>query len=396
MKNGMYGLLGPVDQRDAITQGLLGLGAGLLQASGPSATPNNLGSAIGQGAAQGFNAYQGSMNNSLNRNFAMANLQSRMQDRELARAKMAQEMKDREEKQKRQADFRASLPPEQQGLFDVNPDAFTTAIAEQYKPTDPREPIIKEIDGTLVSIDPNDNSITNLGSYGAPKTPAAPTTRTIYDDATGLRQTVQWNPQTSNWDKLGGVETPDGMSVSVGADGSVQLVQGPGGGKPLTEQQSKDAVYYTRAAGALKALEPVADKLTSVVDRGLGADSTGLLRQFQDEDFQMAQTASREFLAAVLRKDTGAAITNEEMNQYGSIYLPMPGDSEKALNYKREARSRALRAIEAGMTPQAIINAEMALRTGGRDNPNKTLSADNSQMVPDEINAGGWGVKELE
>lgn len=141
MKNEMYGLLGPVDQRDAITQGLLGLGAGLLQASGPSATPNTLGSAIGQGAAQGFNAYQGSMNNSLNRNFTMANLQSRMQDRELARAKMAQEIKDREEKQERRAAYRASLPPEQQGLFDVNPEAFTTAIAEQYKPTDPRDTV---------------------------------------------------------------------------------------------------------------------------------------------------------------------------------------------------------------------------------------------------------------
>ena len=101
MNNGMYGLLGPVDQRDAVTQGLLGLGAGLLQASGPSAVPTNLGSAIGQGAAQGFGAYQGAMNNSLNRNLTLADLHSRMQDRELVRAQAAQKMKANEEHQQR-------------------------------------------------------------------------------------------------------------------------------------------------------------------------------------------------------------------------------------------------------------------------------------------------------
>ncbi|HBN92239.1 MAG TPA: hypothetical protein DD397_06725 [Hyphomonas sp.] len=137
--DGMYGLLGPVDQRDAITQGLLGLGAGLLQASGPSAVPTSLGGAIGRGASQGFGAYQGAMNNSLNRNLTLADLHSRMQDRELVRAQTAQKIKDREEQRARQAAYRNTLPPEQQGLFDVNPEAFTTAMAEQYKPTDPRD-----------------------------------------------------------------------------------------------------------------------------------------------------------------------------------------------------------------------------------------------------------------
>ncbi|MAL41386.1 hypothetical protein [Thalassospira sp.] len=391
--DGMYGLLGPVDQRDAITQGLLGLGAGLLQASGPSAVPTSLGGAIGRGASQGFGAYQGAMNNSLNRNLTLADLHSRMQGRELVRAQTAQKIKDREEHQQRVKAYRESLDPSVRSLFDVNPEGFTNAVYEGMKGKDP---IIKEIDGTLISINPNDNSITNLGTFTAPKEPKAPTTRTIYDDATGLRQTVQWNPQTSEWDKLGGVETPDGMSVSIGADGSVQLVQGPGGGKPLTEQQSKDAVYYTRAAGALETFEQVAGSMGSLFDRALNIDDTGILRQLQDDKFQVAQTAGREFLAAFLRKDTGAAITKAEMDEYGSIYLPALGDSEQVLAYKKEARQRALQAIKAGMAPQAIINAEMALRASRESDPDKTLSVDNSQVVPDEINAGGWGIKEIE
>lgn len=245
----------------------------------------------------------------------------------------------------------------------------------------------------------NKGNMRPVEGYGPKqKEPKPPTIKTIFDDATGLRQTVQWNPQANEWQPIGGVEAPNGMTVSVGADGEVTLVQGPGASsaKPMTEQQSKDAVYYTRAKGALETFEKVAGELTSATNRALDLDSTGIIRRFQDEDFQVAQAAGREFLAAFLRKDTGAAITEAEMQQYGSIYIPAPGDSDQALEYKREARQRALNAIRAGMAPQAIMNAEMALRTGGKPQPDKTLSADNTQMIPDEINAGGWGVKELE
>ena len=81
-------------------------------------------------------------------------------------------------------------------------------------------------------------------------------------------------------------------------------------------------------------------------------------------EFQQAQQAGREFLAAILRKDTGAAITAEETARYGQTYLPRPGDSPQVLEQKKQSRRRALDAIKAGMPPQAILAQEKALSQG--------------------------------
>lgn len=64
---------------------------------------------------------------------------------------------------------------------------------------------------------------------------------------------------------------------------------------------------------------------------------------------QQAEQSGREVLAAILRKDTGAAITQQEMDIYGRMYLPQPGDSDTVLNQKAEARTRALGSIRNGL-----------------------------------------------
>jgi hypothetical protein len=77
-------------------------------------------------------------------------------------------------------------------------------------------------------------------------------------------------------------------------------------------------------------------------------------------EFQQAEQAGKEFLQAILRKDTGAAITKEETAEYGTVYLPQPGDSPEVLMQKQTSRERAIRAIEAGLPPQAILALEKA------------------------------------
>ena len=88
----------------------------------------------------------------------------------------------------------------------------------------------------------------------------------------------------------------------------------------------------------------------------------GLARSTQSDEYQVAQQAGREFLQAILRKDTGAAIQQFEMDSYGSTYLPEPGDSEAVLEVKRRARIRAINAIEAGMNPMQMLVQERALQ----------------------------------
>jgi hypothetical protein len=151
-----------------------------------------------------------------------------------------------------------------------------------------------------------------------------------------------------------------GMSLQVDPEtGQVTFQQG-GNIKPLTEAQSKDTVYATRAAGALPVLDKHGDALTNLGE-AVGGQVPGVGNYMKSPEYQQAEQAGREFLQAILRKDTGAAITSQEMTLYGGTYLPQPGDSPEVLEQKRISRTRALDAIKAGMTPQAILAQEKAL-----------------------------------
>lgn len=162
------------------------------------------------------------------------------------------------------------------------------------------------------------------------------------------------------------INPPSGMTVESDGQGGIRVVQGPmGQNRPLTEAQSKDAVYATRAEGALTTLDTYDTALASPVERAMERDPTGLIRGRQSPEFQQASQAGNEFLQAILRKDTGAAITAAEMDEYGRTYLPMPGDGPEVLQQKRVARRRALEALKAGMPAQAILNQEQALRNSG-------------------------------
>lgn len=150
--------------------------------------------------------------------------------------------------------------------------------------------------------------------------------------------------------------------VIMGPDGNPVYMEGAAAGNfKFTEGQSKDNVYATRARGALEVLEPVASNLSSVGNRAAGAVPFGLGRGMQSDDYQVAEQAGLEFLQAILRKDTGAAITQDETESYGRTYLPQIGDSAAVLEAKRQARIRAVNALEAGMSPQQMLVRDRAL-----------------------------------
>lgn len=167
-----------------------------------------------------------------------------------------------------------------------------------------------------------------------------------------------------------------GMEETIfGQDGQPIVQRRPVAGaaaKPMTEAQSKDTIFAARAEGALNALEPVADALTSRSNAVAGAVPLGLGRDVQSEQYQVAKQAGDEFLQAILRKDTGAAITEQEQELYGKTYLPQPGDSQAVLDAKKLSRARALEALRAGMDARQITAAESAL----------VKSADRAGSVP--------------
>ncbi|MDE1492348.1 phage DNA ejection protein [Xenorhabdus bovienii] len=65
---------------------------------------------------------------------------------------------------------------------------------------------------------------------------------------------------------------------------------------------------------------------------------------------------ARDTVNAILRKDTGAAITDAETKEYGRLYLPQPGESNKALDVKNKklaARFKTFRG-ESGLAYEAM------------------------------------------
>lgn len=154
-----------------------------------------------------------------------------------------------------------------------------------------------------------------------------------------------------------------GMSLSVDpATGAVSFVQGPGaaGAMPkLSETTSKDVNFLTRSTAANTTLEGIDTELTNLAARAANADPTGLARSWmQSDNFQKAEQAALEFKTAILRKDTGAAITEGEDRLYDRLYIPQPGDSTALIEQKRTARTRAVAALEAGIPSEAIAALE--------------------------------------
>ena len=166
---------------------------------------------------------------------------------------------------------------------------------------------------------------------------------------------------------------PSGMAIESDGEGGFRMTQGPGvaaSSRPLNEGQSKNVIYATRAEGALPVIEQIGGALTSRTDQAAGAVPFGLGRSYQDPQYQMAQQAGDEFLTAILRKDTGAAITTQEQAIYGGTYLPQPGDSPELLQQKAQSRARAVEALRRGMTPAEIL----ALEKGNPSDPNATIA----------------------
>ncbi|MGB0439956.1 MAG: hypothetical protein ACPGFC_07620 [Paracoccaceae bacterium] len=155
----------------------------------------------------------------------------------------------------------------------------------------------------------------------------------------------------------------------------------PYGDAKMTGDQSKSIAYYRRGYGANQTLNDakMAEALTQYTDSFAG-NFGALGRKFQDSDYQVAHRAASEFLAAILRKDTGAAITSQEFDLYGPMYLPMPGDKPELIAAKKKARDEALIAIEMGLGNAAPLASMVRDELAPKDEPDLGSLSDDDLM----------------
>lgn len=138
-------------------------------------------------------------------------------------------------------------------------------------------------------------------------------------------------------------------TYQIGPDGRIDTIGR--GANPPTEGQINTASLAFAAFGGN-------DRLNDLAKRGVFKPQTptttlfnidkksGVVRlaAMTDTDRQFIQ-AAKEFLAPILRKDTGAAVTDTELNYYMDTYIPRYEDSPEVMWQKAKARDTALRRI---------------------------------------------------
>jgi hypothetical protein len=164
---------------------------------------------------------------------------------------------------------------------------------------------------------------------------------------------VQADPVRGGFIRIN-TRTGEALPVDVGGMGSAGGAQAPArkpgsfempAGIKLTETEEKSRFFAQNMAEALP-------KLTAAVQGGYspsrmdqfaaGPPASGIGGMVQQNiPRSMASDVGREFytngrqvLAAILRKESGAAITDDEWQNYGPMYLPWPGDSPEQIQTK--------------------------------------------------------------
>lgn len=166
----------------------------------------------------------------------------------------------------------------------------------------------------IMSLDPS--SPTFATSFGAlqgqvrkPVAASAPTVRTFADGTDR-----QYNASTGTWD----------------------VIAEPSADKSQTEGQLKANTFADRLIEAETVLKD-SDNFGSMFAVG------GVLPNvLKSEDRQKFEQAQRNFINAVLRRESGAVISEEEFDNARKQYFPQPGDSSGVLSQKRMNRNTVI------------------------------------------------------
>ena len=98
----------------------------------------------------------------------------------------------------------------------------------------------------------------------------------------------------------------------------------------------------------------IMDNINYDMSASVGGRAGWLPRDFQPGLFQQIEQAQNDWIRAKLRKESGAVIAPEEMEDERTTYFPQPGDSKKTVQQKKVYRDAATKAMiqEAGKAYQ--------------------------------------------
>lgn len=146
--------------------------------------------------------------------------------------------------------------------------------------------------------------------------------------------------------------------------------------KPPTEGQAKALMFGSRMAIAdeiLNELDGKGQRLPNLVKQGveqvpLIGGGLGMVANMRtSEGEQQVEQAQRDFINAVLRRESGAAIGRDEFTNAQRQYFAQPGDSPQVLAQKRANRRTAIEGMRAefgdGLNPRFVSTIRDARAT---------------------------------
>jgi hypothetical protein len=118
----------------------------------------------------------------------------------------------------------------------------------------------------------------------------------------------------------------------------------------LTEGQSNAALYATRMEEADQIINNLGMAGTNVIAKGM-SQVPGVGNYLVPENFRQLQQAQRNFVNAVLRRESGAVINPDEFENAAKQYFPQPGDDQGTIQQKAANRRTAIQGISNAAGP---------------------------------------------
>lgn len=163
---------------------------------------------------------------------------------------------------------------------------------------------------------------------------------------------------------LGGFVSRPGKANPQG--GFTPLAGTPSRGPKITEFQGKSGAFGLRATEADKIITGLGDTYSPArVNAKLSAQDLPLVggisgffaNNLLSEGDQKAEQAQRDFVNAILRQESGAAIGESEFLNARRQYFPQPGDSPAVILQKARNRQIAIQGLNQNAGPAAMTAA---------------------------------------
>jgi hypothetical protein len=123
------------------------------------------------------------------------------------------------------------------------------------------------------------------------------------------------------------------------------------GGVDASVEQGKAAGFALRAERANKAYEGAKLDPDSMIGKFGNAVAPDITASFSNDDRNAQRSREKDFIAALLRYESGAAIPPSEYGTAYQIYFPSPNAGPKEIEAKRIARANAIEGLRLGAGP---------------------------------------------